>query len=282
MLNPVEITVVIPVFNPCLADFDAMLISLERQTCKNFEVLFVNDGGSADFVSRISNFKCPYRLIDLKVNSGIANALNIGLDNCRTKYIARMDVDDICHPERFEAQYLHMERFPNVDLVFSNIVKFEDLAPRFDGRDVFEITSLTEPVPELLFRNILPHPTAFFRTNSLGNFYYDISLRKSQDYDLWMRLLLEGKTICVLPEVLLGYRIRHGGNSSKQQSDAFHAIRKRRAPLLAAKIYSNELAEELNLLFNKKAVRLHAVAVFRRHNLPLRYLFKEWVKNFAS
>ena len=48
---------------------------------------------------------------------GITFALNYGINLVKTKYVARMDSDDISHPTRFEKQLNFLEGNPNYVLV---------------------------------------------------------------------------------------------------------------------------------------------------------------------
>ena len=92
------------------------LNSLINQSLRPSEIIIVKDGvlnfslekicDSMDF----DNFK----IITLDINNGLANALNEGLKHCSFDLVARMDSDDICHPNRLEKQAYFMEINPEV------------------------------------------------------------------------------------------------------------------------------------------------------------------------
>src|SRR6056300_1351791 len=79
--------------------------SVLSQSISQFEFVIVDDGSTDNTVSIIKSYKDNrIRLIKIPFNHGIANALNTGLKACQNKYIARMDVDDVCIKDRFEKQ----------------------------------------------------------------------------------------------------------------------------------------------------------------------------------
>ena len=57
---------------------------------------------------------------------GLGKALEIGITECQYDLIARMDSDDICHPERFEKQINFMIDNPDVKVLGSWIAEFEE------------------------------------------------------------------------------------------------------------------------------------------------------------
>lgn len=68
----------------------------------------------------------PIKIISLDKNVGLGNALKLGLKNCTYRLVARMDTDDICHPQRFEKQILQFENDNDLVLVGGNICEFNE------------------------------------------------------------------------------------------------------------------------------------------------------------
>ena len=77
--------------------------SVLNQSYTNFEFIIVDDGSTDTTAQIIASFS-DSRIIYLKknTNSGIADSLNLGISKARGAYIARMDDDDVCMPNRFE------------------------------------------------------------------------------------------------------------------------------------------------------------------------------------
>ena len=75
------------------------------QTFKNFELIIVNDAStdnSLKIIQEKSSLDQRIKIINLKENLGMANALNIAINDSKADYIARMDSDDIMYKNRLE------------------------------------------------------------------------------------------------------------------------------------------------------------------------------------
>jgi glycosyltransferase involved in cell wall biosynthesis len=137
------------------------------------------------------------------------------------EFIARMDADDVAHPERLEKQLAVMQAYPDLDLLGTN-VRWIDQNDNVIGYP----RVITEPVDlrwNIFFRNCFNHPTVMIRKSSLkrnqlnygvipeaiANYFPEqISGIGDEDYLLFGLLSLNGK-VGNLDEVLLDYRI-HG------------------------------------------------------------------------
>ena len=86
------------------------LESLKNQTYKNFNIILINDGGKSceELLNKFKILKIEY--INLKKNLGLSKCLNIGIKKVNTKFIARMDTDDFCLPERLEMQLDYIKK----------------------------------------------------------------------------------------------------------------------------------------------------------------------------
>src|SRR5690606_8231587 len=85
------------------------LNSIIQQTLPPSEIVIVKDGPLTDELEdMLSTFTDQYKdlfnIVSLDKNSGLGNALKIGLENCRHELVARMDTDDIARPYRFKMQ----------------------------------------------------------------------------------------------------------------------------------------------------------------------------------
>jgi glycosyltransferase involved in cell wall biosynthesis len=99
------ISVVLPVRNGA-QNIHIALESLQNQSSPPTECIVINDGStdSTGEILRRGHSMWPALRIINTPGVGIANALNLGLSQCRHPWIARMDADDRCHPERLERQ----------------------------------------------------------------------------------------------------------------------------------------------------------------------------------
>ena len=110
-----KISVVIPAYNG--ANFLAeSLSSLARQTFRDFEVVLVDDGssdGTAEIADRFSGEMRMRVLVNSK-NIGVAASLNRGIAETDSLLIARLDSDDLAHPDRLNQQFTFMEASPDM------------------------------------------------------------------------------------------------------------------------------------------------------------------------
>ena len=112
------ISVVLPCYN-AEAGLAACLDSLLTQTWADFEIIAVNDGSTDRTLDLLRTFATQdgrIRVFD-RPHGGVVQAMNFGLEQCRGEYVARMDSDDICLPERLALQKSHLDRHPHLGLV---------------------------------------------------------------------------------------------------------------------------------------------------------------------
>ncbi len=203
-----RISVVLPVRDE-ESLLEEALESLLRQSERDFEVIAVSDGSSdgvrevlARFAARDGRVKPLHQ-----ARSGIVAALNRGLRQARGIYIARMDSDDICRPERLALQADFLDREPNIGLVGSRVEYLGD-AKKNEGLAHFVrwSNSLIAARDIALYRFVespLIHPSVMFRRELPERFgpYRDGPF--PEDYELWLRWMEMGVRMAKLDETLL-------------------------------------------------------------------------------
>ena len=93
--------------------------SVINQTFKTWELIVINDcstDSTAQILEEISSLDERVKVHPNEVNLRLPTSLNKAISLCEGKYIARMDADDICLPDRLEKQFKFMEENPDVDL----------------------------------------------------------------------------------------------------------------------------------------------------------------------
>ena len=180
----------------CEADdrklFTDAIYSILNQDFSNFEIILVVDGiQNKDFLEQLYNLEKSYshlNLVYLKENSGLAKALNYGLNFCSSDYIMRFDADDVSIPQRMKIQYGIFESNRNLDVLGCQILcrsvnkKFMKDYPTDDKK----IKSI------FWLRNPIPHPGVMFRKESVIKVGGYPDFKKSQDYALWARMIQNG------------------------------------------------------------------------------------------
>lgn len=221
-----RVSVVLPVYNgePFVAE---AIGSILAQSFADFEVIALNDGsrdGSGEILDRIA--RTDRRVIVLhQTNAGIIAALNSGLALARGEFIARMDADDVAHPERFARQLAFLDAHPDIAVVGSAVTLIDE-----SGRPIRDVAypATPEAVAEFLETGAaLAHPSVMMRRHAVravGG--YRAAYRHAEDYDLWLRMAQRYR-LANLPDRLLLYR-QHPAKLS-----AVYAVEQRLATSIA-------------------------------------------------
>lgn len=190
------------------------LDSMLSQTFKDFDIIIIDDGSadeSLDLLREYAEKNDKIKLLENEKNIGLHRSLNRGLDVCTSEYVARMDTDDICLPDRLEKQVAFMDSHP--ELLFSGAwADFFDDDPDKPFYELLdEINSSEEYAIRLIFANVptVMHPTAILRKKGFDQYglryLEDEKHRFAQDYCLWARSIRYGKAD-ILHEKVLKYR----------------------------------------------------------------------------
>lgn len=184
----------------------AAVESVLAQDFADFELLVMDDASPEDLGAALARYHDPRLIVTRnETNLGLTRSLNRGLGLARGRYLARMDADDICLPDRLRLQVEYMERRPDVGLLGGQ-ANCIDAA----GNIVFQERHPTsEHVLRWLLHFINPfwHPATMLRTDLLREIGgYDEGLACAQDYELWQRLAARA-TIAQLALPVLLYRI---------------------------------------------------------------------------
>jgi glycosyltransferase involved in cell wall biosynthesis len=203
--NP-RVTVLLPAYNAA-ATLRATIDSILAQTFPDFELLILDDASTDATPDILHEIRDPrLRLHRNPANLELTRTLNVGLSLSRGTYIARIDADDLCLPERVARQVAFLDAHPHIAVVGTFVDTFSDNNPAAVWRYPTEPPAVAAA---LLFRNPLAHPAVMLRRAALEQHHlrYDDSIRRGQDYDLWCRCHLARLSLANIPEVLLRYRV---------------------------------------------------------------------------
>lgn len=227
------VSVVLPVHNGGQYVKEA-IDSILSQTYTHFELIIVNDA-STDYTKKtLNSYQKKYpnivRVIHLDKNLGKSGdpATNIGIQHAKGSFIAKMDSDDIAHPERLAKQVSFLKKHREVFLVGTQAYVIDQ-----NGKIMgIKKTPLTH---ERLFKyfftyNPMIHPSIMFRKNMIiGKQFYDLKFSCFNEYYTFFKLMHMGFMFANLPEPLIYYRI-HGKNdiltNTKEKLSTILAIRK--------------------------------------------------------
>ncbi|MBN2790216.1 MAG: glycosyltransferase [Candidatus Delongbacteria bacterium] len=251
--NTPQISVIMSVYNSELY-LKESVDSILNQSFSDFEFIITDDCSSDTSLIILEDYaKQDDRIVLLKnlENIGLTKNLNKMLDIVKGKYIARMDSDDISKPERFLKQYSFMEDNSDVGVLGTNIQffgKYNELTELPLSHDEIKV--------ELLFRDVIMHPTVFMRKSVLDEhkFRYNEEFQISQDYELWSRMVKYTK-FANLTEPLLKYRFLSSNITNSTTKDYRKTFLKRiflaQLEVLGLKPDESEITTHINLSTNK-------------------------------
>jgi glycosyltransferase involved in cell wall biosynthesis len=178
------------------------------QTQADFELLVINDGSADDSENIIRSYSDSRIRYFHHPNKGFAYTLNRGIGEARGKYIARIDADDICLPERFRKQAAWLEQRPATALVGCFITFIDEQGGKQGDWPEDRANATNAQIRRALpFVNCIAHPGVMVRTDVLRAFPYLDSQKYLEDYDMWLRLAGAGLVMEKVPEMLLLYRV---------------------------------------------------------------------------
>jgi glycosyltransferase involved in cell wall biosynthesis len=182
----------------------AAVRSVLMQTQRDWEMIVIDDGSSDQSGDIVEGFHDGrIRLVRETRSAGLAARLNQAVSVAKGEFIARMDADDICFPERLARQVARLREEPQLDLLACGAVIFAgdgkligEMPVGLDHRDIVARPFVGFP---------LPHPTWCGRTSWFRNNPYNAELRYAEDQDLLLRSFRHSR-LGGLEKVLLGYR----------------------------------------------------------------------------
>lgn len=203
-----RISVIMGIYNGAKT-MDQAIESICSQTFTDWECIICDDCSTDNTWEKLQEWKRKdSRIIPVKneKNLRLAATLNKCLELAAGEYIARMDDDDSCYPERFEIQAACLDAHPEYGFVSSMIDGFdgEKLIPNYWHR---------KECPEkkdFVHGSQFVHPAAMFRREVLrqvNGYRVGKETRRMEDYDLFMRLYAAGFKGYNIQKPLLRYYI---------------------------------------------------------------------------
>ena len=215
-----KLAVILPAYNA--ENFiTECLDSLLNQTFSDFCILAVNDASTDNTGKILEDYAAKdarLRVYHFSENQGEPAVMQFAMDMLNymnVEYIARMDADDVCIPQRFERQIQYLDNHPEIDILGSNAVLFyegQTRAPKFTDHPLLDKDIKAH---FSLARGNIINPTTMWRHSSIK----DLPINYAQtatapDFHMWVQCALHQKKFANLPEPLLVYRL-HQGQASK-------------------------------------------------------------------
>lgn len=221
-----RITVGIPFFNE-EAFLGAAVRSILTQTETDLEVLLVDDGSTDRSLEIARSFDDPrVTVVSDGLRRHLPRRLNEIVRRARSALVARMDADDVSHPERLARELALLEQDPACDAVgtWAGLVDADGT-----GFAVVEAVRLPASRETALTQGFIPHATLLARRPWLLAHPYDEALTRAEDRDLWCRTA-EVARFAVVEEPL--YVVRVSASDDRFLSDYLEAQRQNRTIVL--------------------------------------------------
>lgn len=213
-MNPL-VSIITPTYNSEKFISEAIQ-SVQKQSYLDWEMIIVDDCSKDKTVEIIQNFmEDDHRihLIQLQKNSGAGIARNTALTDAKGRYIAFLDSDDIWKTEKLSKQIEFMQ-IHDLPFTFSYYDWMNEKGDLMNKR--IEAPQKLS-YHQLFFCNFVGNLTGIYDTNYFGKIAIS-SIRKRQDWMVWLTILKKIKTAQPVPESLALYRIREDSVSSSKMA----------------------------------------------------------------
>ena len=178
----------------CASFLSTAVESVLSQTYTDWELIMCDDGSKDDTYEVAKSYadKYPNKIIVLKneKNMHLAASLNHCLSIARGKYIARMDADDRCMPERFAKEVAYLDSHPIIDCVGCGMIIFDENGERGVRLNI------ENPTKDFLIHTTpFAHPTIMMKKSvydALGGYTTSEKSLRCDDTELWFRFYAAG------------------------------------------------------------------------------------------
>ena len=164
-----------------------------------------NKDGEGDLKPETRDLKPIVTYLPQEKNGGLGEAMRIAVEAAKYPYLARMDSDDICLPDRFEKQMKCFEEDPELSIVGGMITEF-------DGEPENIIAERILPLDDAGIKKMMRgrcavnHVTVIFKKEDLlksGNYQ---PFWKQEDHYLWARMMEHGCKFRNIPDIVVNVR----------------------------------------------------------------------------
>ena len=264
-----DISVILPVFN-CEQFIKTAIDSILFQTYQDFELIILNDG-STDATEKIIHSFDDERIKNYKSrNYGIVYQLNKGIYLAQGEFIARMDADDISHPDRFKKQIEYLSVHKEIVAVGTNYYMINEDTKIINKKQA--PPSQTECGFMAPLNSPILHPTLMIKKEVLQKIGgYDEKYNLIEDYELFNRLISNGYKLANVNEFLFYYRIYMNSINSQKEKYQQVKIYDYGSKLLKSRIKHNHSTNKHRVYFQLLLLEyyLGSITLSRKYFLKL-------------
>lgn len=191
--------------------------SILKQTFQEFELVVVDDCSQDRTVIIVESFVQKHSdkiiLVRHDQNRGVAAARNTAIRHSRYDVLMMADTDDIQLPQRLQTTYEALQQ-QQADVILHDCYMIDPAGNSLHRTKGYPPDLRTDNVDlKLLERNYFWTSLSMFRKHA--DIYFDENLPSSEDYDLFLRLAIQGYRFIICSEILTAYRVHENNLSSK-------------------------------------------------------------------
>lgn len=218
----------------------AALDSILDQTDPDFELIVVDDGstdGSSDILADHQAQDRRIRVHTHRRSRGIVSALNAGLARASGDLIARMDADDVSHPDRLRLQREYLTGNSGIGLVGTRVVFGGDREAHAGYAAYVDWTNSLLTAEDISINRFVEspfaHPSVMFRKALVDRYGAYLEGQFPEDYEMWLRWLAAGVRMAKIPQFLLTWNDPLDRLSRTDNRYSFRAFYRCKAEYLA-------------------------------------------------
>ena len=163
-----------------------LIKSVESQTHKNYELIFINDGSDKKVINFLENYdfneKNKIKIYNIK-RFYRSKSLNYGISKSSSDIICILDSDDYWHPKKLELQLYYLKQLNLKFLATSSLLFYEDANIKISKKFLLNISKINHR--SFFYTNHIPHSSVMAYKNLLQ---YNEKLFQNVDLDLWLRI----------------------------------------------------------------------------------------------
>jgi glycosyltransferase involved in cell wall biosynthesis len=236
-----------PCFN--VASFIGEAIeSIIAQSHTDWELIIIDDASTDETKQIINSYTDKrIRMINLPTNVGNYAARNIGIKECKGKYIAMADADDVYQTDRIKLQYDYLESHEEIGGIGSNYYIMDE-----EGKIIREMKRACDNEDlklHLLIDNYLLQSTLFVRKELLKKYSirYDTKFHYASDYHFVFQCIKNFKIINI-EKNLTNYRINKNGITSTKK--------------IEQQSYASEIREQIIKFYFSSHLKNEQIVIF--------------------
>lgn len=216
-MNQPKVSVIMGIYN-CEKTLTEAIDSILTQTYTNWELILCDDGSTDGTYALAQKYKdqLPDKIILLKNerNRKLSYTLNRCLEAASGELVARMDADDISHPDRFEKQVRFLREHPDIQLVGTDMQCFDETGEHGVRHAVEKPDRMTlKRTTPFFHATIMTYKTVY---DELGGYTVGRRAERIEDVELWFRFFQRGFCGANIPEAL--YDVRENYETIKRRT----------------------------------------------------------------